>query len=74
MSIFDLDAACPLPDHWTPLEAVAVVKCLDEQGELGLFLASTQGVSTWEVIGMLTAALDTNREDMGALFIPEDEE
>lgn len=54
--IFGLATDKQLPDQWTPLEALALVKCLDENGVVQLYLATTGGLTTWEALGMLTAA------------------
>jgi hypothetical protein len=71
--IFGLESE-PMPDKWTPIEAFAVVKCLDENGEVALLTRATNGISTWEAVGMLTAALDSQRDDLRAAFIVEDDE
>lgn len=73
MSIYGLEAEA-MPDGWTPLEAFAVVKCLDEDGDVALLARSTDGVRAWDAVGMLTAALDTQRDQLGKNFIPSDEE
>lgn len=54
--IFGLETTHKLPENWTPLEAVAVVKCLDENGELGFVIRSTATLSTWECYGLLDLA------------------
>lgn len=72
--IFGLETNRQLPANWTPIEAVAVVKCLDEDGDVSLYLASTKSLSAWEEIGMLTAALDTTRTDLRQGFEPDGNE
>jgi hypothetical protein len=64
----------PMPDNWTPIECFTILKCLDENGEVALLTRATEGISTWETVGMLTAALDTQRDDLRAWFLKEDEE
>ena len=54
--IFDLEPSDKLPDNWTPLEAVAVVKCLDENGDLSFAIRSTSTLSDWECFGLLELA------------------
>ncbi len=71
--IFGLEAE-PMPDGWTPLEAVVVMKCLDETGEVALLTRSTEALRSWDAVGMLTAALDTQRDDVRANFISDDDE
>ncbi len=72
--IFGVETKQPLPDGWTPLEAVAVIKCLDEDGDPTLYLAATEALSSWESLGMLTAARDAQAGDVQARFIEEDDE
>lgn len=48
-----LEVVKDLPEGWTPLEMVAVVKCLDEDGDLALAWRSTNGITPWEAVGML---------------------
>jgi len=62
--IFNLTPTQDLPDRFTPVEAVAIIKCLDEDGDPALVLRTTEGLTGWEAVGMLTAALDTQRSDL----------
>ena len=64
----------PVPDGWTPLEAFVVLKCLDEEGHVALLARPTDGIASWDAIGMLTAALDTQRDQVRAGFISDDDE
>lgn len=57
----DLDLLGDPPDGWSPLEAVVVVKYLDETGDTQLHATTTEAVSGWEVAGMLIWALDSAR-------------
>lgn len=66
--IFGLEPVKSLPPNYTPLEAVAIVKCLDEDGDLALSIRTTGGLTIWELVGMLTAAADTARRDCEELF------
>lgn len=54
--IFGLETTHKLPENWTPLEAVAVIKCLDEDGSLGFVIRSTETLSNWECYGLLDLA------------------
>lgn len=56
--IFGLETS-DLPTNWTPLDAVAVVKCLNEDGELGFVIRSTETLSSWESLGLLEVAAKT---------------
>ncbi len=56
--------AKPLVEGHTPLEAVAIVKTLDEEGDVSLSLKSTGGINTWEALGMTVAASATFIADL----------
>lgn len=58
----DLDFLGDLPDEWAPLEAVVVVKALDEVGAVRIFSRATASLNPWECLGMLTWALDSDRQ------------
>lgn len=51
-----------------PLEAVAVFKCLDSDGEPALVVRHSDGVAAWDAIGMLQIALDVNRDRASEMF------
>lgn len=70
--IFGLETPASLPDGWMPLEAISVVKCLDDEGSVVLYLAGTETLSTWEAMGMLQAALDVNRDTLRGAFAVND--
>jgi hypothetical protein len=57
-----------LPDGYTPLEIAAVLKCLDEHGEVTLCVRTSNGIMAWEVVGMLIAASDMARADLQTDF------
>lgn len=54
--IFGLEPSHNLPENWTPIDAVAVVKCLNEDGELTFMISSTETLSDWECYGLLEIA------------------
>ena len=63
--IYGLEPSNPdLPKNWTPLEAVAVVKCLDEDGHLAFVIRSTPTLSTWECYGLLDIAARSQANDI----------
>lgn len=64
-------SVAPTPRSWTPLEAVAVIKCLDASGKVALVLRATPALSTWEGVGMLTATLDAWRDRLDENFVPD---
>jgi hypothetical protein len=70
--IFGLEPEHPLPDNWTPIEAIAVIKCLDENGELALDVISTGGVTIWEALGMLNAAAVLQKVHLRSAFAPDE--
>jgi hypothetical protein len=60
----ELDFQNDVPEGWTPLEAVAVVKSIDEEGIVRLQQTATEAISGWEVAGMLLWALDSTRDEL----------
>lgn len=72
--IFGLESRGPWPEGWTPLEAMAVVKALNEEGQLALVLASTAGLSCWEAAGMLRAGARQQEEELAGAFREDDGE
>lgn len=66
--IFGLEPSGDLPESWTPLEAISVVKCLSEEGHVTLYLTATAGVMPWEQVGMLDAGLQEARASMRESF------
>lgn len=44
-----------LPEGWTLIEAAVVVKALDAEGIVRLASRFSEGLTTWESLGMLTA-------------------
>lgn len=71
--VYGLEADA-LPDAWTPLEAFVVLKCLDDEGGVALVMRATKGLRLWDSVGMLTAALDVQREGMRADFVDDEGE
>lgn len=72
--IFGMPTKHHLPENWVPLEATAVLKCLDENGEPVLYLAHTDGITSWESIGMLTIARRTIEDELASGFIGDDDD
>jgi hypothetical protein len=71
--IFGLATATPeLPARWTPLDAVAVVKCLDEDGDLAFCVRATGTLSTWECYALLALAADVQRQEVVDSFESDD--
>lgn len=53
MSVFGLTTYRELPEDWTPLEAIVVVKCLDKGGDVRMFHTATEALNRWEAYGMV---------------------
>jgi hypothetical protein len=53
-----------LPDNWTPLEAVAIIKCLDESGSLSYAVKSTDGLTGFECYAMLSVIAQSQARDL----------
>jgi len=52
--IFGLQTSDPLPERWTPFEAVAVLKCLDEEGNVVFCVRSTETLTDMECFALLS--------------------
>lgn len=63
----------PLPEGYIPLEAVAVIKCLDAEGEPVLLTRSTD-MRIWDSVGMLTVALDQDRQSAIRAYEKDDDD
>lgn len=63
-----------LPEGWIPLEAVAVVECLDQDGDVALYLARTDGMTDHKMLGMLHSGVVTTNDDVAKSFRCEGEE
>lgn len=72
-TVFGLDLPPLEPEH-IPLEAVVLIKCLDEDGEPTIEIRSTDGLNSWDRIGMLTVALDVTREQAASCWRPTDDD
>ena len=54
----------PLPEGWTPLEALALVKCLDAEGESTWAFRTTPGLNKEELLGSLVVHSDLLRRSL----------
>lgn len=52
------DLFSDVPADFTPLEGVAAIKCLAEDGNVCLMVVKTSGLAAWEAFGMLAYASD----------------
>jgi len=71
--IYGLDAD-GLPENHIPLEAVSVIKCLDEEGDQVIFIRATDGLTAWEELGMLEIAKHTVEVELHEGFLSDDDE
>lgn len=55
VNVFGLEIA-ELPQGWTPLEAIVIVTCLNEEGETTAVIRSTEGMMPWEMLGLVEVA------------------
>lgn len=53
-----------LPSNVTALEVVMSIKVLDEEGEVRLYERCSEGLSTWEALGMATTLADSLRNGL----------
>lgn len=63
-----------LPESYQTLNAFVVLECLDESGHTALVTVSSPGLTSWSAIGLLTAALDSQRSETQDGFIPGTDE
>jgi len=63
-----------MPEGWIPVDAVAVIKALDEEGQQMYLIRSTSTLSDMEMVGMLTTAKDLQVAEINSHFIDEAEE
>ena len=54
----------PLPERWTPLEALILVKCLDEEGEPTWSYRTTQQLTREELLGALIVHVELLRREL----------
>lgn len=53
-----------LPDGWTPLEAIVLVKCLDEEGHSSWAFRTTPNLNDEELLGALMVRTDLLRREL----------
>jgi hypothetical protein len=47
-----------IPEDYTPLEAVVVIKALADDGNVCMVSKKTRGLAPWEAFGLLAYAMD----------------
>ncbi len=68
---FELDL---LPQGWTPLDGVFLIKCLNPEGKALWSLRFTDGINEHELLGALLLQTDMLRKDMLADWADDDED
>lgn len=63
-----------LPDNHVPIEGVMLIKTLDEDGDPGLEIRSTGGLSNPEALGMFITAADKARRELADTWSDLDEQ
>ena len=53
-----------LPEGWTPIDVVCVVKCLDPDGQPGWAIRQTESVNDHELLGTLVLEIETLKRDL----------
>jgi hypothetical protein len=71
-AVYGLDIG-PLGDGYIPLEAICIVKALDDDGDPTLVIRHAGNLNNWERVGMLSAALDIAKEQTAANWRTNDE-
>ncbi|MFG1749029.1 hypothetical protein [Streptosporangium sandarakinum] len=64
----------PLPEGWTALGAIVLVKCLDEEGHSSWAFRTTDDLSDEELLGALTVRTDLLRRKLYDDYIGDDDD
>ena len=56
----------PLPDGWTPVEALVLIKCLDEEGSATWVYRTTARPNREELLGALMVHTDVLRRELAS--------
>lgn len=62
-----------LPDGWTPVDAVVLVKCFDEEGLPTWAFRTTDGMNDEELLGALTIRQELQRKKLLSEYVSPDE-
>ena len=62
----------PLPDGWTPVGAVVLVKCTDPSGEVTWSFRTTETLNDEELLGALTVRHAMQRDGLVAMYHDRD--
>jgi hypothetical protein len=61
----------PLPEHCIPLDAIVLVKALDEDGDTSWYTRYTRDLSSFESVGALNVAHQLALQGAVDAYIPE---
>lgn len=64
----------PLPQGWTPMAAIVLIKCIDEDGEPTWAFRTTDGLNEEELLGALTVRTDLLRRELLDSYTGEDDD
>ncbi|MER6509292.1 hypothetical protein ABT158_20880 [Nonomuraea sp. NPDC001636] len=64
----------PLPEGWTALGAIVLVKCLDEEGHSSWAFRTTDGLSDEELLGALTVRTDLLRRKLYEAYTGDEDD
>ena len=64
----------PLPEGWTPLEGVVLVKCLDDEGRSAWAFRTTDGVNDEELLGALLVRYELAKQETVDLYADSEED
>ncbi|MFC4591278.1 hypothetical protein [Sphaerisporangium corydalis] len=63
-----------LPEGWTALGAIILVKCFDDEGRSSWAFRRTDGLNDEELLGALMVRTDLLRRELYEAYTGEDEE
>lgn len=64
--------AHPLPDGWTPLAAIVLVKCLDEDGDPSWAFRTTRDLNDEELLGALAVRIELLKRELLEQYTGDD--
>ena len=67
-------ALAPLPSDWTPVEALVLIKCLDEEGSSTWCYRTTAPPNREELLGALVVQMELLRKELLEEWEEEEED
>jgi hypothetical protein len=64
----------PLPSGWTPVDAIVMVKCIDEEGHPTWAYRTTESINDEELLGALTVRLELQKQKVLQDYVDPDTE